>query len=346
MTVPARPSEFSPFDHLYVRHLPTGRAGVPLPDWARFMVQLGQYLAQQPLSQGALTVALSVPTREYAAVLAALGVAHGCRHDQPAEFFDEAWAQLSAHPETPLPASYRLHDKPQDGELVRAFTHPEYGRCLSVELPTTIRQQNTGIREKSLYTVPRGRSDLLARLTKEHAKVKHRKLTYYSALQEKLLEGCDQYRYLFTPRHDGMLIGVESWLRSEVKLPLSLSEPLGPPHAGLLEDMVRVAQWNPGEKGNNFAFVSQASETPADLAQAEQFRTAIFDGAGAYLRGHTQFRRAHHLVINDRARTEAQTTRATSVVDGAYEDRNEDDEPVLPFHVPAGIEMLIFRRFP
>lgn len=346
MTFSPRPSEFHPLDHLYPGLPLPGRAGRLLPDWARFMVQLGQHLAQQPVIQGALTAALSVPTREYAAVLAALGVAHACRHDQPAEFFDEAWAQLSAHPDAPLPASYRLHDKPQDGELVRAFTHPEFGRCLSVELPTTVKQRNSGIREKSVYTVPRSRSDLLARLTKEHAKTKHRKLTYSSALQEKLLEGCDQHRYLFTPRQDGVLIGVESWLKNEVALPLYLREPHGHEHGGSIEDMVRVTEWNPGGKGNNFAFVPQTSETPADLAQAEQFRMAIFDGAGAYLRGHTQLRRAHHLVINDRARTEGQITLAASVVNGAYEDRNEDDEPTLPFSVPPGIELLMFRRFP
>src|SRR4051812_17917669 len=45
----------------------------PLPDWARFMVALGDALARERRRDGRVTVGLTVPTRAFAAVLAASG---------------------------------------------------------------------------------------------------------------------------------------------------------------------------------------------------------------------------------------------------------------------------------
>lgn len=303
----------------------------PLPPWAQCFMDAGSFLATQP-QRPPTTFALSLPTRAFAAVFAAVGVVHARRKltNSAINQFEEVWAMTEE-----VEVRYRLKGQAHGGIVIGRVERD--GRRFLV-----IKER---ARSTSNAQVPEAIIDGLV-IQRTGAAKRIKSLTISDPWLAQMLEGCEAEQYLFSNRHDCLIVGQNRLLQREAALELQLpgAAPGAPRLSGTLDCVLRVRRWQAASKVFS-SDVWPANNDPddidsVDLQHLRAFPVAIFDGAGAYLRWRHQLRHQHHLVLL--SRTDRRLDEAVGAVDQAFKTR-AGERIVVP-SPPCGIEELAFRR--
>jgi hypothetical protein len=262
----------------------------PLPGWARYLIELGQFAVLHRLPDRRLVVGISVASRAYAALFAALGVATAAYEDpekgDPRAHFD--WLAS-------LPVRTRLR--------YRHGTHLYCGELLGVE-------QRAGDEHLAIRTLSAGLTYLrrwdmcgdIQPLEPGEEFVRRRPLTANPTFLAACWPGLDPLVHASYTSLDCLLIGIKDALRPEA-LEQEFVCPVGAAvsHTGVLNDLLRcdAFEHNPNDHDRTTILSSFADEVPSRLKR-EVPPAVVFDGAAAYLRLRSHWRKSPWIVVIDR----------------------------------------------
>lgn len=299
-----------------------------LPAWGVFFISLGAVAGSVRDDIPPLTVALSVPTRTFAAVLTSLGVVH-----QRCGLAPEGHAHFENLWRGELGVTVRL----------RQGSMEQRGSLRSKEVRAGVRYLCVATSRTGTFLVPETMAGSIISVGAAHKRPQRtRNLTVEDPWLARVLEGCDYGSYLFYDRHDCLLVGYDSGLQEEASLALSFLENSGHSLSGQIAKLLRVRSWQATSKTYSAEVLSHATQVhDADLEHLRRFKVVVFDGAGPFIKWHGLLAGQHHVVLLDR--TEARHLEGTSAVNIAALDR-DGDFLSLPLEVPPGIEATAFLR--
>ena len=304
----------------------------PLPDWATFLMELGNHLSAEGAQGQRRTVALSLPTRTFGAVLAAAGAASAVMqrpHDVESHF------RLLAH----LGIGTPVRIKGGDSGIIKNLDADERGPY--VEVATDGKQKG-----KRILPGPAILNVWPSQEQRSHVDRHRRRRTV-----NPHLELLDAWLNL-TPESyqrwtvECLLVGSNERFERELALPVQVCRAAGsevPSVCGTLVDIVRRQSAVKDGEPYYAAMCSLEGHVRAHLDTGAP-SLVIFDGALALLRLADQWPNANWLVLLDRA--ENQYNDAVGWLNDAFVQRANRDATwtqQLPL-APAGIEAIGFSR--
>lgn len=302
---------------------------LPLPAWARFMGGTGDLLAHS--GDRPITIGLTLPTRGFAAAIAAAGAV--ARRDalKPATA-SNLKKHVSALRSTPAgtPVSFqsgtKVHsarwlgiEKVNDTEMLRFETRGKMTRSLPLKEARSVRitgekQATKALQARNVF-VP----TLLAAVLRDGAGV----------------------TFMSSARADCVIVGTQTVLEPELtQQHFFTSGQIDDPSKGTLQDIVRAREVAGASRFYRTVLVAST----ADPRSAEDLDPplVIFDGGRAYVRWRDRWPTANQLVILDRSMTNAED--AAYELSMSYAERADDVEYLNPDRVPGGIECVTFAR--
>lgn len=329
--------ELAVLDRLLFR---THDTWAPLPHWGIYLAGIGALLHQWESPGYRAVVCVTLPTRAFAAPLAALGAVAsgtGSLTDQP----DSA----SAHFETlaGLPDGTRVVLRKKSQKLKGILRGPEERgdiRYLRVQVES-LHERGGGLTEfiqevDSLRIHPVESEISAPALPKSQ---KGRPVARHATFLESLLELADVYEFVSRSSVACAVIGSKSGLRSEIYdagFGIQLSP--GELQEGCLQDALRVREFlAEGDGYRSVIVAASASEIHVD-SLASSARVAIFDGATAYLRWRREFVGTNNLVLLDRCQPSAEDAAAAFIQEHA----KRQDHFEMPEDAPQGLEAAAF----
>ena len=295
------------------------------------MLDAGARASRIQPGEGRLVIALSLPARAFAAVLAGAAAVIATFHDNPqgsdaTEHFD----YLAALPEG-TPISHRRGNSVEHGRLVRVEVDPNDAtprvrielRNESTLLPVDLCQRiqviedtrAVGARKQKLIKEP----DFLA----------------------GVLPGIDVTSLSGMTRLDCVIVGVQHTLHSELTArEFAAGSGGGTIHQGSLQSIVRARDVAGTGDAYRAAVVPASSEDGDAPVSASTPRVAIFDGARAFINWRSRWPDSNWLVLIDRGLPSADE--GAAAVNQGYATRFADLDALGDAYVPAGIETLSY----
>lgn len=322
--------------------LPAGRAlplcfwadhWVPVPDWARFFIDLGAAMASINPGQSRVVAAVSTPTRAFAAALCAIGIVRDRLATPVVPDVTEHLAHLRALPlnTTVIFRPGTSGTKQKIGQLVGWDTR--YGRDYLV-----IRDSRN-----SSHLMPADRA-LAVRVAERQrtappASPTLRPVQEDPGLLAGVLSDDALAECLRHSRLECLLVGNETTLRQELlTAPFATSGECGLVE-GCLQDIARVHGLGRDGESHRSEIVS-ATRGPTRRLAVIWPPVVIFDGSTSFLRWGSAWPGANRVIILDR--TDHRFTEAVAEVDAAYATRAGDAASrALPVP-PPGIECAAF----
>ena len=308
-----------------------------LPDWARYYLETGAGLWRTPIDGQRCVVAVSAPTRAYAAVLCAVGTVLAQHQAESAASADERFRDLSAmeHGE-PVNLLIKKNGKwrsvpgrfcgmaRDSSERIRI----EYGNSAASELPASLiwRVARSGLEEGGL-PAGTGRS---------------RQLKSVNLFTEAILSPQGARQFAAGGGVACLIVGSLKRLAAEAQCEGFASRGHGPdakPSPGVLEDLVRL-QKPSADSGSCRTAVHSPHASPRKALDAAP-PVVIFDGASGYLNVRDRFRSSHAVVVLDR--TEPQFGAAVRELQADYDMKRLDDSTSWP--LPAAPLCVEAHRF-
>jgi hypothetical protein len=303
----------------------------PLPAWARFMLEAGAAVASFRADEGRLVVAVSVPTRSFAAALAGAAAVVTSFNDDPtlgpvADHFQHL-ASLPAG----TAVTHRAGNSIEQGTLlgVRDDVDPHDPRPrLKVQLAREIRYLPQDICHRIQVI-----SDPGALTTRK------RKLVRTPDFLSRAVAGVDVQALSATTRLDCVIVGVRSALEYDL-VTESFASGAGPAHyEGNLQGILRARQFGSANDPYRSAVVSSSADAddgrPAGLPAA-----VVFDGSSAFNNWRSSWPGSNWLVVLDRSSRSADDGAAT--IAQCFARRLHESGVLAGTEVPPGIEMVTY----
>lgn len=323
-----------------------------LPDWARFFLSLGAFIAAQPKSETRWIVGVAIPTRAYAAALAAAGVIYGqtttkkdggvSTHFQRLCNMARGAAVTYLHGRRNL-EGILLGYTDQFGErrLIVQTRNPRAGGdthyvaerdALRVQIPA----------EADQYVAPQ---DLPDRQT-------GRLVAPVCSFARRFLGEENVNDFAMRSRLDCLVVGRLSSLRQEItetnfRSYLSTDSFLDSTDEaleGTLLDILRVRKFMSEGKAYRTDAVAANSQNVPIVVRNSAPSVVIFDGSAGFVKWRGCWRSSHWVAILDA--TEPSFDEAARALNAEYVNRLDDEEPDVdvPPTPPAGIEIVFYRE--
>lgn len=294
------------------------------------MLDAGARAATIHPAEGRLVIALSLPARAFAAVLAGAAAVTAAFRDNPpgtdaAEHFD----YLAALPEGTR-ISHRRENSVEHGRLIGAEIDPNDA---TPRVRVELRNENTLL---PVALSPR------VQVTEDTGRLKGRKqkLIKEPEFLARALPGIDVTSLSAMTRLDCVIVGVQHHLHGELTALEFAARDDAAIHEGSLQSIVR-ARDVAGTGGAYRAAVVPASSDDGDApVSASTPRVAIFDGARAFTNWRSRWRDSNGLVLIDRGLPSAED--GAAAVNQGYATRLADSDALADADVPAGIEVLAY----
>lgn len=253
-----------------------------IPAWCHALCNLGRYVRQAPTSER-LTVLLTLPAVDYAAVLIGLGVVLAQAEAQQPIDSEVHFNALSQLPLNSV-VTYRDGDKIKDGLLAGVAEY--YGKRYLV-----VRYGKTKVDK-----VPAQLSHLVQPSHKESIKL-HKNQKGYDAVSNvaflrAALPETDLEAYVRSTLLDFLLIGNRRRLLCELDEALGIHCE-GHFHSGCLKELLRPTL---GKGAGRCLIQSDRATLPVDQPPA----VVIIEGAGGYLRFAPHYQKSHRVIVLDR----------------------------------------------
>lgn len=317
-------------DLWYLRGAGDVPAFAPVPKWARFMAKIGKRLAT--CGRPAVTVGLTVPTRGFAAAIAAASAVTQYDSLNPMAP-DDLGEHIQLLRETPegTPIQVQLKDRISDGRWL-GIKYMGGEEKLSFETRNTVH----GFRLSWALKI---------RLTGEAAidgQLMTRRVVA-SPLAKCVLGESSAVTFMTGTRLDCVVVGTQTVLRAELT-EQEFHAKAGPAvqvDGGRLQDLVRARDLPGAGRYYRSMIVPSVAETSQELA-SEEPKLVILDGGRAYQRWHHIWPGAHHLVVLDRAL--GSTEEAAAHLSLAYAQRSADSDLLSHLRIPTTMEAIAFER--
>lgn len=316
-----------PFELLRYR----GRAGwLPLPEWARFMLDVGARAATTEPRNGRLVIALSLPARAFSAVLAAsAAVTASFRASPPDEDAAAHFEYLASLPEGTAIAHHRANSM-------------QHGRLLGVDLDQPDRIP------RIRFQTSRGNEDRLLPeklCTEIHVidergtlKVHKQKLVKEPDFVAHALPGVDVAALSAQTRLDCVLVGIQQSLEGELTAREFGASGDGRTYEGCLQRIVRARDVGGTRDAYRSAVIPASSDDDETPVTASTPRLVIFDGAHAFDSWRFRWPHSNWLVLIDRGLPSADV--GAAIVNQKYATRLADSDAIEDIGVPPEIESV------
>ena len=302
----------------------------PLPRWAQFMLSAGAAAVRFRPDEGGLVIALSVPSRSYAAALAGVGaVVTSFCETVPAGTADH-FKHLASLP-AGTPVTHRTGDSIEQGLLLGVRDDfPEDPRPrLKVKLAKEIRY------------LPEGRCERIQVIKEPSAlTTRKRKLVKTPEFLSRALPDVDVQALSSTTRLDCVIVGVRHALEYEL-VTERFAAGAGPDyHEGNLQGILRARPFVGTNAPHRSEIISASTEIEDGPPAGSSPGVTIFDGAAAFNNWRSAWQASNWLVIFDRSSPSAQDGAAT--INQAYAGRIRGSDVLAGIDPPPGIEMLAY----
>lgn len=317
----------APLEHLKFR---MGDDWCELPDWARFLLRAGAVSAGTQTDEGRLVIALSVPTRSFAAALAASAAVvtsflDASENRDPAAHFRYLASQVAG-----TPVTHRRGNSIEQGTLLglRKEVANDGQDRLVVRLAKETVLLPEGLCERIQVIADPGELTSRGRTLVKAPEFLARALPSTSI---PLLSG--------TTRADCVIVGVKRVLEAELVTERFAVNDENRAYEGSLQSIVRAREF--GRQNDPYrSCVISISADGDEQEFASPPPTVIFDGASAFNNWRSAFRSSNWLVIIDRSSSSAED--GAVAVNQAYAMRSGDAKELNELSVPMGIEMLAY----
>lgn len=304
---------------------------VPLPAWGRFMLEVGAAVASFRSDEGRLVVAVSVPTRSFAAALAGASVVVTCFNDDPAIGAAADHFQRLASLPVGTPVMHRAGNSIEQGKLlgVRDDVDPQDPRP---RLKVQLAKETRYLPEDACHRI-QVISDPGTLTTRK------RRLVRTPDFLSRAVAGVDVQALSATTRLDCVIVGVRGALEYELTTESFASGPDSAYHEGTLQGIVRARQFAGANDPYRSAVVSSSAEAE-DARPAGHPAAVIFDGSAAFNNWRSSWGGSNWLVVLDRSSPSADD--GAVAIGQSYARRLYDSDVLDRTDVPPGIEIAAY----
>ena len=268
-------------------YLTSEGAAETLPPWAIYLVQLGRHVALHRLSGRRLVVGISVPTRDFAAAFASLGVAAAVYTDPEEQDPRVTFERIASLPNG-TPIRFRRERFLYAGTLrgtkmIKGVDHLQY------------------FDGQALCSLPWDKCNTVEVLDPSESFVRRRPLAPNADFVSRVL-GVDPLSHASVTSLDCLTIGVKELLHSDlVDEPFATSIPAGITCRGSLNDLLRcdAFETNANDHDRTAILAGSTDEVPERLAKAVP-PAVVFDGAQGFVRLRRYWQRSPWIVLLDR----------------------------------------------
>lgn len=320
------PAELQPAAHLMHR-TPDGWS--PLPAWAQFMLDAGSRAASIRHDDARLVIALSIPARAFAAVLAAAGaVVTAFQENPPTSDVAEHFDYLASLPEGTA-ISHRRGNSVEQGRIA----------CVEVGDDGKPRVRVRLRKEETLLPV-----NLCSRIQviddPGTLKAHKRTLVKEPEFLAGALPAVDATSLSASTRLDCVLVGVQRSLEAELTTREFGAGDDQAVYEGNLQGIVRARDIGGTKDAYRSALVPAASEDGDAPIAASVPKVAIFDGARAFNGWRSRWPGSNWLVLLDRGLPSAGD--GAAAVNQSYATRVDTSDALAGLGIPAGVETLAY----
>ncbi|MBD2415310.1 hypothetical protein FACHB389_17705 [Nostoc calcicola FACHB-389] len=312
----------------------------PLPSWGNFFINIGRWVAQSDSRKNRLVLALAIPTRNYAAVLAASGVVLG-RVNIPTKRIDtnrhfEQLCQLPKGTSVFLNSCNRRYkgiyqgiDETYGERRLRIQREDKSSGGLT-SLVSVKESHNVVIAPKSNISLPKKQSGSL--------------IFTRNDFLDSVIGKANTNEFTIKTRLDCTVFGRISSLENEIlKIQFASCSSPSELNRGYLQDILRVRNFLPaGQAYRSEILPSQFSKSPQTTNRLVPHVT-IFDGATGFIKWRDDWRKSHWIILLER--TDTHFKEAVEIIDTDYINRQnwEEIQNIIP--TPSGVEMVVYQDY-
>ncbi|MBE9209450.1 hypothetical protein IQ244_23720 [Nostoc sp. LEGE 06077] len=312
---------------------------IPLPNWAIFFINLGDWVAQAEILKNRLVVGLAIPTRNYAAALAALGVVKA-RVIVPTERIDSNryFEQLCKLPKGTSVVFYDCNRRYKgiyqgidetDGERRLRIQRENKSSGGLTNLVSVKQSHNVAIAQKPNISLPKKQSG--------------RYIITPNDFLDGVIGKAHTSEFTTKTRLDCAVIGRINTLKSEIlEIPFASFSLPSKSKIGSLQDILRVRKFlSEGQAYRSEILSSSGSDTPKTKDGLVPHVT-IFDGATGFIKWRDDWRNSHWIILLER--TEPHFKEAVDIIDTDYINRQNWEEIPNIIPAPSGVEMVVYQE--
>lgn len=306
-----------------------------IPEWARFLVDLGAYVANRDTPERRLVIGLALPTRAYAAAFAALGIVLA-RSVAPvakvglAEHFQRL-CLLPVGTRLILRDGHRIYQGVFEG--CEASQDGRVRICVKVEQSTwrKLPLELAGKLEVSPSKV--------TNLPKHQA---GRDLETPSAFLQYFLGNTLAEQFILKTRLDCIILGSSTLLSQEItRTQFAFFDLEGSPILGTLQDVLRTHRFLTEAAAYRTDIVPTNQEIGPGLTGYPAPPVTIFDSSTSFLKWRGQWKNSHWIILLDRTNRNFDQVAAT--LNQEYVENRIGDVKTIP-QVPPGIEAMAYEE--
>jgi hypothetical protein len=301
----------------------------PLPEWAQFMLAVGATAATFSSGEGRLVVAVSVPTRSFAAALAGAGAVVAAFAESQATGGPEAHFKHLASLPHGTPITHWSGNSSEQGRLLGVRdAWPDARPRLAVELPKETLYLPEELCEKIQVIDAPG--DLQKR---------RRRLIRAPEFLTHALPGIDAQALSASTSLDCVLIGVLHTLEFELATERFAAGSGLRNHEGSLQGIVRARRLAGPNDPYRSEVISASAEPKGTVADPAP-TLVIFDGATAFNNWRFACRPSNWLTVIDRSSPSIDD--AAAAFNQAYAARIRDSDAMNALDAPPGVEVMAY----
>ncbi|MGJ5676840.1 MAG: hypothetical protein ACR9NN_25095 [Nostochopsis sp.] len=311
-----------------------------MPSWAIFFINVGYWLAQAEIQKNRLVLGLAIPTRNYAAALAALGVVQA-RANIPIDRINSNiyFEQLCKLPKgTPVV----FHDCKRRYKGIYQGIVETYGeRRLRIQIEN---KSSGGL--ANLVSVKQSHNVVIAHKPNINLPKKQsgRPIITHNEFLDGVIGKANTSEFTTKTRLDCAVIGRITSLQNEI-LETSFASFSSPSKfkTGSLQDILRVSNFlSEGQAYRSEILPSQGSVPPQTTDELVPHVT-IFDGANGFIKLRDDWRNTHWIILLER--TEPHFKEAVEIINTDYINRHNSEEIPNIITAPSGVEMVVYQEY-
>lgn len=312
----------------------------PLPEWARFFIDLGWDIANAYTKGERLILAIAVPTRAYASALIATGFVlsrasenrKGQNTDE--EYFKQLWNLPIDTPvyiddgEKRVLGKIKFHiDKAYDNHP-RIGIQVQHDRC----------RRNVNYLPINMCRMVEPFTDKLESIPKS---IKSVSGSQYNRFVRTIVQDLNIWDFSTKSCLECLILGDVGVLRQEVNERAFTVKGTQGYLTGALFDILRVRRFS-GQKAYRSNVIPVRGNKPPATSDGSVPQVVIFDGARGFLKWRDNWRHTNWVILLDR--TEAAFLAAVQEVNTESLSRHDNEIPLAMSALPAGVELIAYQE--
>lgn len=311
---------------------------VSLPAWGTFFINVGRWIAEAETGENRLVLALAIPTRNYAAALAALGVVLA-RANIPTDQIDinSHFQRLSSLP-IGTAVNYQRYDRTLKGiyqgvEIVNG----EQRLRIQTENKINGSLKYLVFREESLNVKIAPKQNIC--LPKKQA---GRSIVAPSEFLHALID-TEPQEFATKTRLECAIIGRFNILEQEMmQVRFACYSSKSELKIGYLHDSLRVRNFFSEAQAYRSEVLPAQGNNPPETTNKLIPHVIIFDGAAGFIKWRNDWRNSHWIVLLER--TEPHFQEAVTEINSEYGNRVDGEEIHNIPSVPPGVELVVYQE--